>query len=64
MRPMDEDERIKEAFMYMLDQSCAVYNNEAGQVKYDHMCLSAYENALALAIEFGWIEESQLTRKL
>lgn len=29
---------------------------------YDSMCLSAYENALELAVEFGWIKKEEVLR--
>lgn len=61
-KPWDEDERLKEAFLNLLGQACGHWDGEAGHMKFDSMCLSSYESALALAVEFGWIEEHQVTR--
>jgi hypothetical protein len=58
---MDEDERIKDAFIDMLDQSCGSWEN--GKFKgYDSMYLSTYEHALDLAVELGWIKKEDVTR--
>jgi len=70
---MDEDDRLKEAFLDMLYQSCAEYRQVYDEkapfkllrtefVGYDSMCLSAYENALSLAVEFGWIKKEEVLR--
>jgi hypothetical protein len=62
----DEDDRLKEAFMDMLNQACGEWINTNGldhKFKgYDSMCLSAYENALDLAVEFGWIKKEEVLR--
>jgi hypothetical protein len=68
---MDEDQRLKEAFLDLINQSCAEYQQEYGDnfkllgtkfVGYDSKCISAYENALDLAVEFGWIKEEHVIR--
>jgi hypothetical protein len=62
-----EDKRIKEAFIDMLYQSCGDYKyNETTKrqefVGFDSMCLSAYEDALELAVELEWIKKEDVTR--
>lgn len=74
MEHQDEDDRIKEAFLDMLNQACAdweppkwddaqkKYVSEAKFKGYDSMCLSAYEGALSLAVELGWIKKEEVLR--
>jgi hypothetical protein len=61
---MSEDERLEECFMDLLNQSIGTYQRDKDYYLYDHMCISTYESALRLALDFGWIKEEQLTRKL
>ena len=61
---MSEDEMLKENFMNLLDEGCGMYNSKKEIYEYDHFCLSTYEQALKLALDFGWIKEEQLLRKL
>lgn len=58
------EERIKEAFLDMLVQACGEHSRETGEYTYtyDSCCLSSYEYALDLAVEFGWIKKEQVVR--
>lgn len=63
----DVNQRIKDAFINMLNQSCGewIYDEKTKQRTfggYDSHCLSAYEDALDLAVELGWIEEKDVIR--
>jgi hypothetical protein len=66
---MDEDQRLKEAFMDMLGQACGEWQRkpdgkmdwDRGMI-YDSQCLSAYEQALDLAVDFEWIRKDQVMR--
>lgn len=67
-----EDQRLKDCFMDMLNQACAQWEppkwKDGKMVEpskflgYDSYCLSAYEDALDLAVEFGWIQQSEVIR--
>ena len=57
----DEEVRLKDTFMDLLDQTCATYKKD-GSIGYDSLCISTYEDALDLAVEFGWIQESEVIR--
>ena len=71
---MTNEERIKDAFLDMLNQSCGKwevpkYDHEKreyiGDYKfkgYDSLCISAYETALDLAVELGWIKKEEFVR--
>lgn len=66
---MSDDGRLKEAFMDMLAQACGEWpKDRAGKINwdngmvYDSTCLSAYDQALDLAVEFGWIKKEQVMR--
>ena len=61
MRP-DRSEEIKELFLEMLSQACGTWNPDSAEMEYDSMCLSAYEDALQLAVELGWIEKGHVKR--
>jgi hypothetical protein len=66
------DERLKDAFLDMLVQACGEYGPSCSTGSYctadtvfkgyDSGCLSAYENALDLAVEFGWIKKEEVLR--
>jgi hypothetical protein len=69
---LSDEQRIKEAFLDMLSQACGEWDPgayEGGKMVkqrqflgYDSMCLSAYEDALALAVELGWIKAEEVIR--
>lgn len=67
----NRDEEIKECFLDMLNQSCAVWTSsidhdgeyvESKFKGYDSMCLSAYERSLSLAVDLGWIKKEDVSR--
>ena len=62
MKDLDEDERLKDCFMDLLNQSCGKYDREKGITFYDSLCMSTYEGALELAVDFGWIKKEQVLR--
>lgn len=54
-------ERVIEAYLDMLSQACGEWKD--GEFKgYDSLCLSAYEDALDLAVELGWIKQEEVLR--
>lgn len=71
---MSEDERLKEAFLDMLNQACGEWESvfpsgwthgqpyENKFKGYDSQFLSAYADALDLAVEFGWIKKEEVLR--
>ena len=57
----------KEIFMNMLWQACGITPPKGTAIEdtkdeYDSQCLSAYEDALAFAVRFGWIKKKQVIR--
>lgn len=70
--PEDEEQRLKDCFLDILSQACGEWEpakwengkmvTPAKFIGYDSMCLSAYEDALGLAVEFGWIQQSEVIR--
>lgn len=57
-------EDLKEYVMDFLNQACGKWDRPLSEYRYDHMCLSTYENAIRFAVEQGWIRETQLDRAL
>ena len=61
-------EELKEAFLAMIDQACGDWDYGSksspgsGFRGYDSQCISAYENALALAVKHGWIPKEEVLR--
>lgn len=55
-------ERIKEAYLALLQQACGDHPPGAAEFNYDPLGLPGYETALDLAIDLGWIEEGQVLR--
>lgn len=53
---------MEEIIMDLLSQACGIGTDD--KFLYDHMCLSAYENALSFAIKHGLIKEKDLARPL
>lgn len=54
-------EDAQEAVFDCFNQACSGPETEYG--KYDHMCLSAYENAQDLLIQWGKIKPTECQRK-
>lgn len=63
MKPgiVDHAEEIKAAYLDMLNQACGEWKDHEFK-GYDSMCLSAYESALSLAVELGWIKKEEVLR--
>lgn len=66
-----KEELIKDAFMDMLNQACGQWESgfkthgvpyENTFKGYDSMYLSAYENALDVAVTLGWIKKEEVLR--
>lgn len=53
---------LKRHFMAMLDQGCGTFNREKKLMEYDSRCISAWGDAIRMAVSQGWIETKQATR--
>ena len=58
------DSSLKEHFLDVINQGCGTWNREKNIMEYDHLHLSAYQDALKYCLKMGGIKESQLTRGL
>lgn len=62
----EQAECIKSCYLDMLREACGTWGRtESGKsafTGYDSMCLSAYERALALGVELGWIKPEEVLR--